>query len=103
MYHDYNMEKILDHIRTCPKKKFILDTDTFNEIDDQFAITYAMLSEDIDLLALTAAPFLNSRASSVEDGMEKSYEDFILPVFVMNAILRSYESGKKEEINKIEL
>ena len=35
--------------------------------------------------------------------MEKSYEDFILPVFVMNAILRSYESGKKEEINKIEL
>lgn len=77
MYHDYNMEKILDHIRTCPKKKFILDTDTYNEIDDQFAITYAMLADDIDLLALTAAPFLNSRAKSVEEGMEKSYEEMV--------------------------
>ena len=77
MYHDYNMEKILEHIRTCPKKKFILDTDTYNEIDDQFAITYAMLSGDIDLLALTAAPFLNSRAKTVEEGMEKSYEEMV--------------------------
>ena len=62
MYHDYNMEKILEHIRTCPKKKFILDTDTYNEIDDQFAITYAMLADDIDLLALTAAPFSGAAA-----------------------------------------
>lgn len=39
------------------------------------------------------------------DGSEmvKSYEDFILPVFVMNAVLRSYESGKKEDINTINL
>lgn len=77
MYHDYSMEKILDHIRTCKRKKLILDTDTYNEIDDQFAITYAMLAEDVDLLALTAAPFVNQRASTVEEGMEKSYDEMV--------------------------
>jgi hypothetical protein len=35
--------------------------------------------------------------------MEKSYEDFISPVFVMNALLHSIESGKREEIYKIEI
>ncbi len=77
MYHDYSMEKILDHIRTSPSKKLILDTDTYNEIDDQFAITYAMLSRDIDLLALTAAPFRNNRAATAAEGMEKSYEEMV--------------------------
>lgn len=33
--------------------------------------------------------------------MKKSYEEFILPVFVMNAIVRSLESGKKERLNEI--
>lgn len=77
MYHDYNMEKVLEHMKTAKKKNFILDTDTFNEIDDQFAITYAMLSEDVNLLALTAAPFYNSNSTSPGDGMEKSYEEMI--------------------------
>lgn len=33
----------------------------------------------------------------------KSYEDFIAPVFVMNAIKRSLDSGKEEKVNKFEL
>lgn len=33
--------------------------------------------------------------------MKKSYESFITPVFVINAILRSLESGKWEQINPI--
>ena len=33
--------------------------------------------------------------------MKKSYESFILPVFVLNAIERSLESGKWEEIPAI--
>ena len=33
--------------------------------------------------------------------MKKSYESFITPVFVINAILRSLESGKWEKINPI--
>jgi len=34
---------------------------------------------------------------------EFSYEDFIAPVFVLNAIERSMQSGKEEEIKKIQL
>ncbi len=55
-------------------KKVILDTDTYNEIDDQFALALAMLSpEKIELLAVTAAPFHNGNSSSYADGMERSY------------------------------
>ena len=54
----------------------VLDTDAYNEIDDQFAIVYALLSpERIELEAIYAAPFFNSRSSSAEDGMEQSYEE----------------------------
>ncbi|RED63212.1 hypothetical protein [Cohnella lupini] len=38
----------------------VLDTDTYNEIDDQFALAYAILSpEKIRLKAVYAAPFHN--------------------------------------------
>jgi inosine-uridine nucleoside N-ribohydrolase len=53
----------------------VLDSDTYNEIDDQFALAYAVLSESIDLAAVYAAPFHNKRSSGPEDGMEKSYEE----------------------------
>lgn len=57
-------------------KSMILDTDTYNEIDDQFALAFAMRSsERVRLLAVTAAPFLNTRSSSPADGMEKSYQE----------------------------
>ena len=54
----------------------VLDTDPFNEIDDQFAITYAALSPDrIELKAIHAAPFLNSRSEhDPAKGMRKSVE-----------------------------
>ena len=78
MYHDYSMEKIMEHVRAKDiKKKFILDTDAYNEVDDQFAITYAMLAKNIDLLALCAAPFTNERSTGPADGMEKSYQEMI--------------------------
>lgn len=77
MYHNYDMNRILAHIRSGGRKNFILDTDTWNELDDQFAITYAALADNINLLALTAAPFLNSRVASVREGMEKSYEEMV--------------------------
>lgn len=38
----------------------VLDTDTANEVDDQFALAYLMLSpERVNLKAVTAAPFAN--------------------------------------------
>jgi purine nucleosidase len=56
----------------------VLDTDTFNEIDDQFAVVYAMRSpEKLTVEALYAAPFLNDRSSNPGDGMEKSYEEIL--------------------------
>ena len=56
----------------------VLDTDTYNEIDDQFAVSYAMLSpETMRIHAVYAAPFHNERSSSAGDGMEKSYEEIL--------------------------
>ena len=56
--------------------RVVLDTDTYNEIDDQFALAYLLRSPDrADCEAIYAAPFLNDRSTSAGDGMEKSYEE----------------------------
>ena len=56
----------------------IIDTDTYNEIDDQFAVVHALLSPDIlSLESIHAAPFFNSRSKSPADGMEKSYQEIL--------------------------
>lgn len=58
------------------KADVILDTDTYNEIDDQFALAYLIKSEEkLNLQAIYAAPFYNHHSSGPEDGMEKSYEE----------------------------
>ena len=58
------------------KIPMVLDTDAYNEIDDQFAILYAMLSPDrIDLQGVYAALFHNDRSTSPADGMEQSYQE----------------------------
>src|SRR5690242_7762556 len=60
------------------KVRMVLDTDTYNEIDDQFALVYALLSpERLKVEAIYAAPFTNNRSSGPGDGMEKSYEEII--------------------------
>jgi len=47
----------------------VLDTDTYNEVDDQFAVTQALLSPDrLEVEALYAAPFSNNRSSGPGDG-----------------------------------
>ncbi|GLY93240.1 hypothetical protein Acsp02_04960 [Actinoplanes sp. NBRC 103695] len=54
----------------------VLDTDTYNEIDDQFAVVYALLSpERIRLEAIYAAPFHNGRSTGPGDGMLKSHAE----------------------------
>ena len=56
----------------------VLDTDTYNEIDDQFAVVHALLSpEHLNVEALYAAPFHNNRSDNPEDGMEKSYDEIL--------------------------
>lgn len=60
------------------KLRTVLDTDTYNEIDDQFALIYALLSpEHIRLEAVYAAPFHNKRSAGPGDGMDKSYEEIL--------------------------
>lgn len=60
------------------KIRMVLDTDTYNEVDDQFALAYAYLSkEKIELEAVYAAPFHNRRSSDPADGMEKSYDEIL--------------------------
>jgi inosine-uridine nucleoside N-ribohydrolase len=54
----------------------VLDTDTFNEIDDQFALVHTLLSpERVDLEAIYAAPFFNEKSDGPADGMRKSFEE----------------------------
>lgn len=56
--------------------RVVLDTDTYNEIDDQFALAYALgAGGAIRLEAVYAAPFHNHRSDSPSDGMEKSYRE----------------------------
>lgn len=60
------------------KVRMVLDTDTYNEIDDQFALVYALLSpEQLTVEAIYAAPFHNRRSAGPADGMEKSYQEIL--------------------------
>lgn len=74
--HNSTLIKMLE----VPKNKVdvVLDTDTFNEIDDQYAIAYLLRSDDkLNTKAIYAAPFFNSHSSSPENGMEKSYDEIL--------------------------
>ena len=54
----------------------VIDTDTYNEVDDQFALAYLIKStEKINLKAIYATPFFNNNSSSPSDGMHKSYDE----------------------------
>ena len=55
----------------------ILDTDAFNEVDDQFAISYMLCSPELHPVAINAAPFFNTKSTGPEDGMEKSYHEIL--------------------------
>lgn len=56
----------------------VVDTDTFNEVDDQFALAYLLRNPDrLRLQAVYAAPFFNEKADTPENGMEKSYQEII--------------------------
>ena len=68
--------KMLERPTGCPD--MVLDTDAYNEIDDQFAISYALRASDkMTVKALYAAPFHNGRSTSAADGMEKSYNEIL--------------------------
>lgn len=54
----------------------VLDTDTYNEIDDQFALAYLIKNDEkLNLKAIYAAPFSNDKAETPAIGMQKSYDE----------------------------
>lgn len=56
----------------------VLDTDTYNEVDDQFAVAHAVLApERFDLEAIYAAPFHNDRSTGPDQGMELSFDEIL--------------------------
>jgi purine nucleosidase len=60
------------------KVRIVMDTDTYNEIDDQFAVVHAMLSpERLSVEGIYAAPFFNHRSTSPGNGMEMSYDEIL--------------------------
>lgn len=74
--NSYDINEILTDIKSDRKKKVILDTDAFNEADDQYAISYLLLSQDkVDIVGFTAAPFKNTKSTSPGDGMIKSWHE----------------------------
>lgn len=51
----------------------VIDTDTFNEVDDQFALAYLLRnSRRLRLQAIYAAPFFNEKAASPRRGWKKA-------------------------------
>lgn len=78
------------------KIDMVLDTDTYNEVDDQFALAYALLSpERLNVQAIYAAPFYNDRSTGPKDGMEKSYAEIQRLLKKMNrteTVLRGSEA-----------
>lgn len=73
------------------KVRMVLDTDTYNEVDDQFALAYALKSkEKIELEAVYAAPFHNERSKSPEEGMELSYNEILKILGILNVERKNF-------------
>ncbi len=71
----------------------VIDTDTYNEIDDQYALSYLIKSDEkLDLKAIYAAPFFNEKSTGPVDGMEKSYRE------IMNVLTLLEREDLKEHV-----
>lgn len=95
------------------KLNVILDTDTYNECDDQFALAYMLKNQDIfNVEAITVAPYINKQCT-IPEGQENSYNEILKickwlkfdttnKVFkgAMDFIINGYEE-ENEAVNKI--
>ena len=72
------------------KLNVILDTDISNEVDDQFALSYIVKSQDkINLEAITIAPFNKSGyadVNSLTEGTELSYNTALKVLDMLNEV-----------------
>lgn len=79
-----NWKEIYSKISSMYKKKIeekinvILDTDTYNECDDQFALAYLLKSQErFNIEAITVAPYHHDNNISIIEGNEKSYNEIV--------------------------
>ncbi len=77
----HNWKESYEFITSLKNKKVnvILDTDTYNECDDQFALSYLLKNQDIfNIEAITIAPYSHpTRNVSVKEGQELSYNEVL--------------------------
>lgn len=94
-----NEQRIKNLSVPAGKIDVVLDTDAFNEIDDQFAISYMLCSEDkLNTKALYAAPFSNEKSAGPKDGMEKSYDE-ILKLLKLAGIEKEVYKGSEKYLD----
>ena len=83
-----SFKEIYEEVCKMGNKKVILDTDMYNEVDDQFALCYLMKSLDsFELEAITIAPFSGSgyaNTKTIEEGTIKSYETTLKILDMLN-------------------
>ena len=91
------LNEILADIKSPRKKKVVIDTDAYNEIDDQFAIVYSLFSDKIDIEAIYAAPFFNGNSTSYENGMERSYDEILPWDFVDIGVTKKFMINENEK------
>ena len=72
----------------------VLDTDAYNEIDDQFAIAYLLrCKEKLNTKAIYAAPFFNGNSTGPADGMEKSYDEILKLLSLLNEDMEVFKGA----------
>ena len=82
----------------------VLDTDAYNEVDDQYAISYLLKSSDrVNVKAIYAAPFSNPKSDyDAGKGMELSYKEIktllslvkrIVPLYYGSSSFLSHEKS----------
>lgn len=110
-------KEIYEYIKNYKKEKFnvILDTDTYNECDDQFALSYMLKSQDVfNIEAITVAPFSHkSKNVTTEKSQELSYNEILKICNWLNFdttekvfkgstdYLQNGYNGENEAVNKI--
>ena len=78
------------------KVDVVLDTDAYNEIDDQFAIAYLLRSkEKLNTKAIYAAPFFNENSNGPKDGMEKSYREILKLLSLLGEECDTFKGSEK--------
>ena len=83
---------------SVPKGKVdvVLDTDAYNEVDDQFAIAYLLKSkEKLNTKAIYAAPFFNGKSNGPKDGMEKSYQEILKLLSLLGEECDTFKGSEK--------